>query len=157
MTEATIPALILAVVAALIAGIPPTLAAMAAYRAAGAALKTAQHATELTQTVVTKADEQAVKTEGLIGRVDQVHTLTNSNLSAVKAELQQATQQIASLTALIHELRDERSKAQLREALATMPPGATPSAPVVVLASPSEKSLTAIDDNTKEIAENTKT
>lgn len=125
--------LILTVVAALITGIPPTLAALAAYKQSMAALKT----TEQTQLIARKiaedaqlmasklqqeAHEQALKTGTLIGKVDEVHTLTNSNLAQVRAELATAAARIESLIGVVSELKSERGKAQMREALYTPAP-----------------------------------
>lgn len=65
-----------------------------------------------------KIDEGLKKTDGLASQVKEVHTLTNSNLSAVKAELALATAQIASLHEVVMDLKAEREKmaiaAQLR-------------------------------------------
>lgn len=117
--------LILTLVAALIAGVPPTIAALAAYKQSLAALAAANKNTEVAETVLRKTDVQAVKTENLIGKVDEVHTITNSNLAAVKAELAQASQRIEALVAMVADLKAERGKSQMREAFAAVP-GPTP-------------------------------
>lgn len=121
MSEST-TAMILTITAALIAGVPPTLAALAAYRQAQAALRAADKAAASSAVTVGKADEQAMKTESLIGRVEQVHTLTNSNLAQVKAELATAAASIVSLTAIVAELRNQRQISQVKDALHTEVP-----------------------------------
>lgn len=51
-----------------------------------------------------------VETTALQGQVQQVHTLTNSNLSEVKADLRQSAAEIVSLKEMILELKTERDK-----------------------------------------------
>lgn len=43
-------------------------------------------------------------------QVAEVHTITNSNLSAVKAELKQATMQIEEMKTFVRDLKGERDK-----------------------------------------------
>ena len=50
------------------------------------------------------------KTPGLINQVAEVHTVVNSNLAALKAELNAATAQITSLIGTIRDLKSERDK-----------------------------------------------
>lgn len=57
---------------------------------------------------VAVGDATLVETRNLIGKVEQVHTLTNSNLSAVKAELATATAQIVTLREMIQEMKVTR-------------------------------------------------
>lgn len=60
-----------------------------------------------------------VETTALQGQVQQVHTLTNSNLSEVKADLKQSTAEIASLKESILDLKAERDKASTAAAFNT--------------------------------------
>lgn len=69
-----------------------------------------------------KIDLSIKKTEGLSHQVQEVHTLTNSNLSALKAELATALAQITSLHDVVQDLRGERQKAAVAVALATPVP-----------------------------------
>ena len=57
-----------------------------------------------------KVDVQGAKTDGLVAQVREVHTLTNSNLSAVKAELAISNALNAELRTLIVDLKGERGK-----------------------------------------------
>jgi len=66
-----------------------------------------------------KLDVTLSETKGLVSQVKEVHTLTNSNLSAVKAELAIAAAQIQALRDVIQDLKFERSKAALTTALHT--------------------------------------
>lgn len=73
----------------------------------------------------TKLDTALAKTDGLVHQVAEVHTLTNSNLSAVKADLASAAAQIQALRDVVYDLKSERSKAALTTALhTTVGPGA---------------------------------
>lgn len=99
------------------------------------------------------ADRAALstKTDTLVAKVEQVHVLTNSNLSAVKAELAAAAAQIHSLRELVTDLKSERNKADVAHALATPAPvrtqdSRTGDAPVVEV-------LGKIEVNTKEAVE----
>lgn len=140
--------LILTIIAALIAAIPPTLAALAAYKQSMAALSTSQETQRIAKGISEKASEQATKTESLVGRVDQVHTLTNSNLSQVRAELAMAATRIENLIAVVSELKSERSKAEVREALHTP-------VPVIPERRADDPTLKQQLDVQKEIAKNT--
>jgi Rad3-related DNA helicase len=87
-----------------------------------------------------KLEDVAHKAESISHQVQEVHTLTNSNLSAVKAELATATAQIVALRELVQDLKAEREKASMATALATtIVPAALPSA---------AQSLDHIDANT---------
>lgn len=74
----------------------------------------------------TKLDAVSEKTDGISHQVQEVHTLTNSNLSAVKAELATATAQIQALRDLVQDLRNEREKGAIAVALSTPLPAPTP-------------------------------
>lgn len=117
--------LILTIVAALIAGVPPTLAAIAAYKQSMAALIAAQKNTEVSEKISTK-------TEVLVGKVEEVHTVVNSNLAGVKAELAAAVARIENLIATVSELKTERGKAQVREALYTNVPERRADSPAAI-------------------------
>lgn len=86
----------------------------------------------------TKLDAAAAKTDGLVSDVRAVHVLTNSNLSAVKAELTTANAAIIALRDLVTDLRAEREKASIASALAT----------TIVPTPPADPTLAAIRDNT---------
>lgn len=60
-----------------------------------------------------------VETTALQGQVREVHTLTNSNLSQVRSELQQGAAEIASLREVINDLKLERDKTALATAFNT--------------------------------------
>lgn len=61
------------------------------------------------------------KSDKLIGQVEQVHTLTNSNLSAVKAELSSAIKEIVSMKDVITDLKSERDKVAAASAFKSEP------------------------------------
>lgn len=94
-----------------------------------------------------KIDVALAETKGLVSQVKEVHTLTNSNLSAVKAELATAAAQIQALRDVIQDLKSERSKAALAAALHT-----TVNVPAEQSAS---ATLDKIEINTDETAKNT--
>lgn len=60
-----------------------------------------------------KADVLIHKTEEVANKVDQVHTLTNSNLSDVKAELTGTRDKLELLMQTIVDLKSERQIAQM--------------------------------------------
>ena len=66
-----------------------------------------------------KIDESLLKSEAISHQVQEVHTLTNSNLSAVKAELAQAVSQITEMRVLVADLKSERDKLATIAALNT--------------------------------------
>lgn len=68
-----------------------------------------------------KADVLIHKTEEVANKVDQVHTLTNSNLSSVKAELTGTQNELKLLTQTIADLKSERQAAQVAAATAIAP------------------------------------
>lgn len=150
MSEATVIAAVVAVMAAL----PPTIAALAAFMQSRAAVEQAKIATAV-------GASTAQKTDGLIGQVQQVHTLTNSNLSAVKAELAIATQQITSLLAIVQELKTERDKVAMATAYSTPVPSKDTTQEkldrdtMTMEAKEAIENLKKIDKNTKAIEENT--
>ena len=77
-----------AVLIALIVAVPPTIAAVAAWRQG-------------------KANGQ--KADALTVKAEEIHVLTNSNLSTVKADLAKANTRIESLEALVTKLTDQLS------------------------------------------------
>lgn len=84
-----------------------------------------------------KLEQSLVKTDALIGQVKEVHTLTNSNLSAVTSKLDTATGEIAALKSLVQDLKSERELT--RSAAAAIPVVSQESAkaiPVVVVNEP---------------------
>lgn len=62
-------------------------------------------------TVIEKTDNLSGKVDVQSGKIEQVHTLTNSNLSSVKAELSSAVKEIVSMKEVITDLKAERDKA----------------------------------------------
>lgn len=68
-----------------------------------------------------------VETGVLQGQVQQVHTLTNSNLSEVKADLKRSAAEIVSLKEAILDLKSERDKTAIAAAFNT--PIAAPQRP----------------------------
>jgi hypothetical protein len=73
------------VLIALIVAAAPTIAALGAWR---------------------ESQKTTAKTEVVIAKADEIHTLTNSNLAAVKADLALANARILSLEALVSKLTD---------------------------------------------------
>lgn len=69
-----------------------------------------------------KLDDSLANDVALAGAVKEVHTLTNSNLSQVKAELSKVVSQNAALHELVAELRSERDKAAITAAALAVPP-----------------------------------
>jgi hypothetical protein len=94
-----------------------------------------------------KIEQTVAETKSISAQVREVHVLTNSNLSAVKAELATAAMQIAALLDVVQDLKSERSKTSLSTALHTTVtvPGAPASSPV----------LEQIEQNTDKTAKNT--
>lgn len=92
------------VLVALIAGIPAMLTALAVYRQGMAAKKSADDAK--TAAVHAEAGVKAndVKTDVLLAKTEEIHILTNSNLTALKAELSMANEHIKELQALVAKL-----------------------------------------------------
>jgi hypothetical protein len=74
------------VVVALIVAIPPTIAALLAW---------------------SESKRTTAKADVIVAKADEIHTLTNSNLAAVKADLAMANSRIVSLEALVSKLTDE--------------------------------------------------
>lgn len=94
-----------AIVLALIAGVPGTLAATAALIVS---IRNSQKATlslEKTTASLEKTEETAKKT-------DEIHVLVNSNLTAVKADLAIALGQIEKLEKLLMDLMKGKEKVE---------------------------------------------
>lgn len=105
-----------------------------------------------TDNVATVVAETFAETKAVAGKVDQVHTLTNSNLSAVKAELREAATEIKALRDVVQDLKSEREKASIATALATP---TTETKPPLPMNSEHTEILKQIDVNTEETAKNT--
>ena len=114
---------IVALVTALLAAIPPTIAALAVYRQTKSNGKNAEiratAAAEKVEQLVVKTDKIAEgaseqmsslnkKTDTLTTKAEEIHTLTNSNLTEVKVQLEKAKQEIKELHELILKLSAER-------------------------------------------------
>lgn len=93
MSDATI----IAIVTALVAAIPPTIMALAALR--------------VSQKNTVIAEDTNHKAEVLVEQTEKIHDLTNSNLTAVKADLVAATEQIKDLQALVKTLAERKHDA----------------------------------------------
>jgi len=92
-----------------------------------------------------KVDESISKSNVISHQVAEVHTLTNSNLSGVKAELNKAVMQIEEMKMFIRDLKSERDKLALTTAINTE------------IAHPDRTNvLASIDENTRNIDTNTK-
>lgn len=107
----------------------------------------------------TKIDAAAVKTDALAAKVEEVHNVTNSGLSAVKAELKTSNELNSQLREIITDLKAQRGKAEVATALATPVPAAarhrdTEHATVEILDRATDQ-LTEIETNTKQTAANT--
>lgn len=98
MSDATIDKLVFAVLAA----IPPTIASLAALRQSRKNSKKVDLNTAITASTNRLAEDLEKKTEHVID-------LTNSNLTAVKADLASANQQIKELQSLVAKLAKEKS------------------------------------------------
>lgn len=101
-----------------------------------------------------KVDESIKNQQVLSGQIAEVHTITNSNLSAVKAELKQATMQIEEMKTFVRNLTGERDKLAAITATAA---GRVPHSREDKF--PEQKvseTLDSIDKNTEETAINTK-
>lgn len=98
-----------------------------------------------------KIEAAAKKTETLVTAVQEVHAVTNSNLSAVKAELTTSNALNASLRDIISDLKAEREKAAIAVALAT--PVAERSHDTRAGDATATDQLTQIADNTKATVE----
>lgn len=98
MSESTLITLVVAVLTAL----PPTIAALAALRQGKAnAVETAAN------TVLT--EETGKKVDQVIVKADEIHELTNSNLTAVKTALETANARIEVLERIIRQDRQRES------------------------------------------------
>lgn len=90
MTDTTLVTIAIAAIAAL----PPTITAFAAFRQGQRNEKKTDDNTALTA-------ETKQKTDDLVRKTDEIHTLTNSNLETVKKELVAANVRIAELQTII--------------------------------------------------------
>lgn len=79
--------------------------------------------------------QSLVETTALQGQVQQVHTLTNSNLSEVKADLRQSVAEISALKAVVLDLKTERDKIATAAAYNTPPLQSRPSRATDVIGS----------------------
>lgn len=78
-----------------------------------------------TRDVSSRVDQQLNETKEMKGQIREVHTQTNSNLSALKAELALAVSRIEGLQATVLDLRSERTALAVSAALMTpVPPRA---------------------------------
>jgi len=66
-----------------------------------------------------KVEESLEVSKGISNRVEEVHTSTNSNLSAVKAELEKSNAALKEMTVLVADLKSERDKLATITALNT--------------------------------------
>jgi len=83
-----------------------------------ATLRTGQKADKLITSVI--GDES---TPGLKEQVTQIHQVTNSNLERANAKIDKQTVEIQALQSMITELKSERTKKEVAEATAIVPPG----------------------------------
>lgn len=79
---------------ALITALPPTIMAFAALRQG--------------QSNSIKGDQSVAQGQALIEKTEQIHMLTNSNLTAIKAELARAKMQIEELQELVMKLSEKK-------------------------------------------------
>ena len=68
-----------------------------------------------------KVDAVQAQADNISHQVQEVHTITNSNLSAVKAELKTAVAQISEMRVLVADLKNERDKLATVVAYKTVP------------------------------------
>lgn len=88
---------LVAIVAAVLAALPPTIAALAALRQGKQNAAKVAVNTQLTE-------DTGHKTDNLIKKTDEIHELTNSNLTSVKSDLAMANQRIKELQLLVEDL-----------------------------------------------------
>lgn len=100
-----------------------------------------------------KVDENVKAIESVSHQVQEVHTLTNSNLSAVKAELKQAVTQLDEMKTFVRDLKNERDKLAILTASNKIGPVASHHIPS---ANDVREVLESIDKNTDNIDKNTK-
>lgn len=95
-----------------------------------------------------KVDESILNQSKMSSQIHEVHTLTNSNLSLVKAELDKALMQIEEMKTFVRDLKGERDKLAITTAHA--------SSSTVTTGHGTKEVLKSIDKNTEETAVNTK-
>jgi hypothetical protein len=79
---------------AILAAIPPTLMALAAFRQG-----------KINTVMAEKAE---VKADSIIHKADEIHTMTNSNLTKVNADLEMANKRVESLENLIKSMAEPK-------------------------------------------------
>lgn len=99
-----------------------------------------------------KVQESLDNQVAISNQVKEVHTITNSNLSAVKAELNQAVNQLSEMKVLVTDLKSERDKLATITALHTPSPSQTPT---VEIPHEMNEVFKSIDINTENIDKNT--
>lgn len=100
----------------------------------------------------TKLDTSIEQGKVLATRVDEVHTLTNSNLAQLKTELAKVLAQNAALQEMVNDLRAERDKGQVVAAALAVPQPPVRNSRVTDQAN---QTLDRIEENTGAIANNT--
>jgi hypothetical protein len=109
------------VLVAFLAAVPPTLLAWAALRQSRVTAEKTEENTQITKETAVKTDENTVLTkqaaaqaavaaEGTKTTLDEIHTLTNSNLSRVMADLGIANDRIISLEKLVNRLLEQETE-----------------------------------------------
>lgn len=105
--DPTISTILIAAFAAL----PPTIAAVTGLIASRATLRqsranasVAENANLKAEASNVKADASNEKTDALLRKTEEIHTLTNGNLTTITAELRVANEKIAGLQALLSAL-----------------------------------------------------
>lgn len=95
-----------------------------------------------------KVDDSLKASQIISSQVQEVHTITNSNLSTVKSELAQAIGQLNEMKVFVNDLKNERDKLATITALNTPAPNSNSTSESEVLDS--------IDKNTESTANNTR-
>lgn len=108
-----------------------------------------------TEKVADLVAENTTKTEGVAHQVQEVHTLTNSNLSLVKSELATAAMQISQLREVVADLKSERGKVAATAANAQHESTKLTAALLPVPLPIESPILKDIEKNTADTAENT--
>jgi hypothetical protein len=88
--------LMVALMIAAITTLPPTIMAYAAYQQG--------------QTNEDRVEETKVLAKDIVEKTDQIHVLTNSNLTALKVDLENANRQIADLQLMVIRLVEEKKE-----------------------------------------------
>jgi len=129
--DATIVALIIGGITAVVAGVPPTIVAWAVYRQTvankNAAAETKQAVVEAKQVIVDTAKsadassriaaETSAKASTILEKTVEIHTLTNGNLSKVTTALETANEKIAGLEKLMAALAQQKTEATAEKLL----------------------------------------